>query len=428
MISKKFYIETYGCAFNQADSEIIAGQLQEIGLDRTQSIEDADYIVINTCGVKEVTESKIIYRLTQLNKLNKKLIIAGCLPRINFKRVKNAAPNAEIIIGPRAITKLKELILNTSDREKIIIKNYNESKVGLHRVSFNFPTYIVPINEGCLGNCAYCAVKFARGTLFSFDPQMIYEEVYYAVQKGFKDIWITSQDCGSYGYDINTNLANLMNALIKIDGQFRMRIGMFNVDTVLPFINDLLEVYKNNKIYNFVHIPVQSGSNTILKSMKRKYTAEEWLDIAKKFKSNINRITLSTDIIVGFPGETDEDFEETIRLIEEIRPDITNISKYGDRPNTLASKMKNKVDTNIKKKRSTYLAEIVRKITLKNNQKWIDWEGDGIVAEIAPKGGFVIRNNWYKNIIVQDNLRLGKIIKVRILDATPTYLKGQIIK
>ncbi len=425
---KKFYIETYGCAFNQADSEIIAGQLTNLGLTETSIINDADFVIINTCGVKEVTESKIIHRLSRLNKMNKKLIIAGCLPRINFERVKRSAPNAQIIIGPRSISELKTLISKQSEEQLVSIKIHKESKVGVSRVIHRFPTYIVPINEGCLGNCAYCAVKFARGSLHSFDPNEIYAEVYKAIQQEYKDIWITSQDCASYGYDINTNLAKLIEKLTEINGIYRMRIGMFNVDTALPFINELIEVFKHEKIYKFVHIPVQSGSNRILKAMLRKYTSEKWLEIAQRFRTHINNITISTDIIVGFPGETEEDFEQTIKLIEKIKPDITNISKYGDRPKTLASKMKNKVETSIKKRRSTELSRIVKEITLQNNEKWIDWVGMGLVAEIAPKGGYVIRNDWYKNIIVHDSLHLGSFVKVRITDATPTYLVGKITK
>ena len=219
----------------------------------------------------------------------------------------------------------------------------------------------IVISSGCLNACSYCATKLAKGTVKSYPIDCIVNAVKYAAEHGAKKILLTATDTSVYGFDIGTNLAELLKEVVKIKGDFKIRVGMMNPQHIKPFLNELVEVYKNPKIIKFVHIPVQAGSNRVLKDMRRGYTVEEFKEIVKKFRKEIPNITISTDIICGFPTETEEDFEKTIELVKEIKPEVVNISKFYPRPNTEAKKMK-QLPTSVIKERSRKLSEVYQKI------------------------------------------------------------------
>ena len=217
------------------------------------------------------------------------------------------------------------------------------------------------------------------------------------------------------------------NMIDQIDGEHRFRLGMFNPNLVLDSIDELVQVMKSDHFFKFFHIPLQSGSDTILQAMGRKYVVKEWVQIVDTVRQNINNPTIATDIIVGFPGETEHDFDLTMDLISKVRPPVVNISKYGDRPGTLASRAKNKVDTSAKKDRSRRLTKLVNEILEENNKSWIGWTGPAIVTEIGSRGGFMCRNSSYKPIILDDIIELGTTVSIRIIDAERTHLFGEII-
>lgn len=424
-----FYLETFGCSLNSADSDIIVGTLARINGNRVESIDAADIIIMNTCGVKEPTEDRIISKLEQLSSGKTPVIVAGCLPKISFARIETALPDYAAIIGPQSIQSLSEVVPRVLKGEVGIVHldSIGESKLAWFEGPPNSVICTIPICEGCLGNCTYCAVKFARGAVKSYSKRDIFDTVERCVHSGYKEIRITSQDLGTYGVDIDSNLVEMTTMIDKIDGEHRFRLGMFNPNLVVDSISELIQVMKSDHFFKFFHIPLQSGSNTILQAMGRKYTVEEWEQIIGTVKQTFSDSTIATDIIVGFPGETDQDFELTMDLISKVRPPVVNISKYGDRPGTEASKAKNKVDTAAKKDRSRRLTKLVNEILEENNKYWIGWTGSVIVTKKGSRGGLMCRNPSYKPIIISDDIKLGETVSIRIVDAERTFLLGEII-
>lgn len=427
---KNFYIETYGCTSNKADSQFIAGILSKAGYNLVENKEQADFLIINTCAVKSVTEEKIISKLKKYSNLNKKVIVAGCLTRVNFERIKNSIPNFSAIMDPYSIHKILDVVNRIEKEESNIIEISNNpiEKVSLPRLTFSKVIDIIKISEGCLSNCTFCATKLARGKLFSYRPEMIREAIKKSLQEGFKEFYLTSEDCSAYGRDLKINLADLLNSIVKIDGKFYVRVGMMNPLHFKKFeLENLIEVFKNEKIFKFLHLCVQSGSNKVLKDMKRGYTVENFLYYVEKFRKEIPEITLSTDVIVGYPSESEKDFEKTIKLIKKVKPNIVNISKFAKRPNTEAFRLKS-LSSKIVKMRSKKLTKIVKKISLKENKKWLGWKGEVLVDEIGKyKNTFISRNYCYKPIVIEseENL-LGKFLNVEIIDYKESYLIGKI--
>jgi MiaB/RimO family radical SAM methylthiotransferase len=217
-----------------------------------------------------------------------------------------------------------------------------------------------------------------------------------------------------------------MRSISRIEGTHKYRLGMFNPDIVMSSIDDLLEAMDNNHFFKFFHIPLQTGSDRLLKAMKRRYTISEWKSVVEKVRKRFKDATIATDIIVGFPGETETDFEQTLELIRRVKPSVTNISKYGDRPNTLASKSKEKVETSLKKQRSRVLTKLVDEILVQSNSKWIGWSGLVIITEKGSKGGMIGRNESYKTVIVHENLSPGTIVNVEITKSERTHLIGEV--
>ncbi len=288
---------------------------------------------------------------------------------------------------------------------------------------------ITEIASGCLGACAYCIVKFARGNLKSRKIEEILKEIENSLKDGCKEIWITSQDCGCYGLDIQMNLADLLRQIVEINGDFKIRVGMMNPNHMKPILGELIEIYKNPKIYKSIHIPVQSGSDKILKSMRRGYKVKNFEKIVKEFRKIFPNITLSTDIIVGFPSEKESDFKETIEMIKRVRPDIVNISKFAPRPRTKAKRMK-QLDNMVIKKRSKRLADLVRKIGMEKNKEWLSKECEILVTEKGKrKNQLMGRNEYYKPVIFEGKKNvMGKFLKVKITNFGLTHLNAETIR
>ncbi|TFG32525.1 tRNA (N(6)-L-threonylcarbamoyladenosine(37)-C(2))-methylthiotransferase [Candidatus Thorarchaeota archaeon] len=424
-----FYLETYGCSLNSADSDVIVGTLANMDGTRVQSIDSANLIILNTCGVKEPTEDRIISRLEKLSTENIPVIVAGCLPKISLTRIEKAIPDFAAIIGPQSIESLIDVVPRVLKGEVGIVHldSNDVSKLNWLEGPPNSVICTIPICEGCLGSCTYCAVRFARGSVRSHSKRDIFDTIEKCVRSGYREIRITSQDLGTYGTDIDSNLVDLVAMIDKIDGQHKFRLGMFNPNLVIDSIGELVRVMKSDHFFKFFHIPLQSGSDTILSSMQRKYTVLEWEQIVNVVRGTFNDSTIATDIIVGFPGETEQDFELTMDLIAKVRPPVVNISKYGDRPGTVASKAENKVDTSAKKNRSRRLTKLVNEILEENNKSWIGWTGEVIITEKGSRGGLMSRNSSYKPIIVNDDFELGDTVSIRIIEAERTHLFGETI-
>jgi MiaB-like tRNA modifying enzyme len=419
MKNNKIYSEVYGCSANVADYEIALGLLKKAGFELVNNKEESNLNIIFTCTVKQPSTNRMIHKIRELTKLNKPLIVAGCMPKTDYKIIEKINPKASML-GPDSIEKIVNVACATIEGKKIVfLKNLRKPKLCLPRVRKNSVIGIVPISTGCLSNCSYCSVKFARGKLFSYPVKMIVEEANQAINNGCRELYITSQDNGCYGKDINSSLPELLNKICEVEGKFFIRVGMVNPLHIKQILNELIDVYRNEKIFKFLHLPVESGSDNILELMNRGYKVKDFISIVEKFRKKFPLLTLSTDVIVGFPEETERDFNKTLELIEKTKPDIVNISKFGSRPRTEAAKMR-QLDRKIINKRSIILTKLVKKTCFENNKKWLGWEGDCLVDEKGIKENtWIGRNFAYKPIVIRSKKNLlGKFISVKITNAT----------
>lgn len=426
---EKIYLENYGCSANTHDLEIILGYLSNYGYIIENIPEKSDVIIINTCGVKKPTEDRIINRLKTLGKLNIPIIIAGCLPKINLPAIKASIPNYAAILDPYSVDNIiqaLDYIKKGYYGAKFFAKK-TPIKVSLPEKRINNLIKIVPISEGCLGDCAYCCTRFARGRLFSFPIENITEEVNRAISEGVTEIWITGQDTGSYGKDIGLRLTDLLTDLIEIKEDFRIRLGMMNPNYAKEMIEELVSIYQNKKIYKFLHVPIQSGSDRVLELMNRQYEVLEVEEIIKRFRKSFSDMTIATDVIVGFPTESEVDFNRTIEFVNKARPDIVNISKFAARPKTIAGKLP-QIPNNIIKERSKRLSNLCSKISSHVNSEYLDSIQIVYINKELKKGHFEGRLQNYKKVLINQEMNLlGKKVHAKIENATDRYLEARVI-
>jgi len=418
----KIWVEAYGCSASFADSEMISGLIVNGGHTLAQSSSDSDLNLVVTCSVKDSTANKMVHSIKSLK--SKPLVIAGCLAKAEKESVEKFSEKASLL-GPNSLSKTLEVINSTLDgKKKVALDDVDLSKVGLPKIRLNPAIGIVEIANGCMSECAFCQTKIAKGDLTSYRIGDIVRQVKREIADGCKEVWLTSTDNGCYGFDIDEDLSTLVNSVCDIPEDFKIRVGMMN-PMYMPRIRDgLLESFENDKVFKFLHIPVQSGSDKVLNGMKRGHTAETFRNTTKKFKTKFPQFTISTDIIVGFPTETEEDFQKTVDLLLETKPDIVNLSKYSQRPGTEAAEW-DQIEVSEVRRRSKIISDLIEKTCLENNRNWIGWKGKVLFDEIsdeAVKG----RNFAYKPIFVKDRVKIGECHDVEITDATTHSLLGKI--
>jgi len=426
----KVYAESYGCSANKFDFELMLGQLGAAGYRLADSPRMADAVIVNTCGVKKPTEDRVVERLRRLSRLGKPLIVAGCLPKINLEAVQKAAPDFAAVLDPRSVHNIVSAVRSAQrgEKNKVFFSERPLAKLEQPKVRLNPVTEIVAISEGCVGSCSFCCVRFARGTLSSFPREMIVERIRQAVCQGVKEVWITSQDNGAYGMDIGTSLDELLEECCRVEGKFMIRVGMMNPSHVLRMLPELIRSFKNEKIFKFLHLPVQSGDDEVLGKMNRMYTADEFKGTIRTFRQEIPEITISTDIICGFPSESPRSFKKTLDLVEETKPDIVNISKFFPRPNTPAENME-LIDASTVRNRSRRLAKLARRTSLNRNRRWLGWEGEVLIDEKGRGSSWIGRNFAYKPIVIRSRKNMmGRVLQVKVAEASSTYLEAEIIE
>ena len=417
----KIWVEAYGCSASFADSEMISGLILNGGHTLAKDISDSDLNLIVTCSVKDATANKMVNRIKRLK--SKPLIIAGCLPKAEKSTVEKFGPHASLL-GPNSIGKTLDVINSTlSGKKRIELEDSDMVKVGLPKVRLNPVVGIVEIASGCMSECTFCQTKLSKGDVRSYRIGDIVRQVKYDVDNGCKEVWLSSTDNGCYGFDIGTDLPRLISTVGEIERDFMIRVGMMN-PMYMPRIRDgLLRSFENTRVFKFLHIPVQSGSNRVLKEMKRGHTSQVYRDANDKFRKKFGRFTISTDIIVGFPSENNENFEETVDLIKETRPDVINLSRYSARPGTNAAKM-TQLNVSEVKRRSKVVYELAKNIVNERNVEWIGWRGEVLFDE-SSDGVIKGRNFAYKPVVVDEDVKLGQKIKVEIIKATPYGLYGK---
>lgn len=412
-------IETYGCSMNQGASEKIAGLLTGAGYSIRK---DARILIINTCTVKTPTERKIRKRLSSLKGAGKRIIICGCLPLANPEIVEDYPEHS--FLGTN-IEDVVEAVEKAHDGKRIVKIEKGRFPLNGPCIRKNPVVAIVPISEGCLGSCSYCIVKRARGDLKSYPPESIADEIKSAVSSGAKEVWLTSQDCGAYGSDIGSSLPELLEKVCGIEGEFMVRAGMMNPNHAKKNLEELIDAYKHEKIYKFLHVPVQSGDDEVLKDMNRHYSVADFIAVIDAFRKDIPGITISTDVIVGYPTEDEDAFKKTTALLKRTRPDVLNISRFWPRPRTPAERLR-QLPGRVTNQRSRIVASLFKGIAAERNGRWVGWEGRVLVSERGKKGTFAARNQAYKTIILRSRKGLlGEFVNARVTKSHGFYLEGE---
>lgn len=415
----KVYVETYGCTANRSDESLLRGLLQQDHHDIVESIHAADILILLTCTVIGTTEQRMLSRLKVFQKENKRVIVAGCMPSVQPDLIKSVVPNAYLL--PSQYTQYINDIINGKKPE------FTETNKTLLPKSYTGVIAPISIAEGCMLSCSYCITHLAKGRLRSFPIEDIVADVRSALMQGCKEIQLTAQDTASYGLDTGENLGDLLTRVCAVNEEFRVRIGMMNPLTLKKHIDQILAAYAQPKIYTFLHLPIQSGDNDILTKMKRDYTVKDFIALVNRFRTLYPAGTLSTDIIIGFPTETEEQFHKTIDVLQKIQPDITNITRYSARPHTPAKTMNGRIPTHVVKKRSIVLSEICSNISKEKNQDLIGETYHVLVTEHGKKNTVTGRAENYKQVVVKESIPIGDVVHVEIIEAAPTHLVGKLI-
>ena len=410
---KSVYVEGHGCSLNLGATEKIRALLAK-KFSLVASPEKADFIVLNTCAVKTPTENSMLRRIETLGGIAKEnksaLVVCGCLPLVSRDKVLAAFPEAKLF-G-----------VELSEIAGFFGLPLPESDLSVENVRSNALIAIIPIATGCLGSCAYCCVKNARGQLKSYPVRAVKQAFVKAVETA-KEVWLTANDTGCYGLDIGSTLPALLESLLSVKGNYRVRLGMMNPWHAKKFFPALLELMEDKRVYKFLHLPVQSGSDNVLALMERHYTVQEFKSLVGLARERFPDITISTDLIAGFPGETKADFLESVKLLEELRFDIVNVSRFGFRPGTKALELGGRVPGAEVKRRTKILSLKARVIGLERNKRFVGSEQRILVTGRGVKGGFVGRTLAYKPVVVEHALP-GSYLKVRVVEASQSHLIG----
>ena len=438
---KKVYIETLGCQMNKSDTERILGMLSNLNYEATNNEKDADLLIINTCNIRQLSADKAYSQLGYWKNLKKnnpniKICMCGCVAQQDKELVRKRAPYVDLVFGTLNIPALPDLIKRIETGEQLVciektpILRDKEDSAIIRAKSLNA---WIPIIDGCDYFCTYCVVPYVRGRQRSRDWNAIINEAKDAAKQGFKEITLLGQTVDSYGRDQSNpdiNLANLLKELSKIDEILRIRfLTSYPTDISDELIDTVASIEKVSECF---HIPMQSGSNEVLKNMKRRYTREEYLDICNKIRTRVDNVTITSDFIVGFPGETQEQFEETLSIIDEAQLDYSNTAAYSPRKQTPAATWKDKfIPDEIKKERLRILNNKVKASSKISNEKYLGKTLEVLVEEHKKENAENImtgrtRNNKVIHFPGSSDMT-GTLVNVKMNEALDWCLKGEII-
>ena len=426
----KYFIVTYGCQMNKSDSERIASALNKIGYKPASRIDEADLIVVNMCSVRQSAVDRVYGLNTQFQKLkkrNKKLktALCGCISKRDEKKFEKYF---DYILSIKTLNHWKEFLREEKcfyyppSRDSNFCEKFTNQYLKLEPVYSDKFSVFIPISVGCNNFCTFCVVPYARGPEINRNHKEIIKEAETAIENGAKEIWLLGQNVNSYRSG-SINFAKLLKLVNEIPGNFWIR---FTSPHPKDFSDELIEAIKScGKVTNYLNLPVQAGDNEILKKMNRPYTVEHYKKLVKKIRNKIPDICLSTDVIVGFPGETKKQFENTCKLFKEIKFDMAYIAQYSPRPGTAAEKMGDNVSKKEKERRAKIINEILKKTALENNKKYIGKTVE-VLVEKAEKGFLIGKTRSYKTVKFKGAKNLvGKFSKAEITDASPWGLKGE---
>lgn len=446
----RVHIKTYGCQMNERDSEAVGAMLRKRGYSLVENEQEADIVLLNTCSVRDQAEQKAIGKAGHLNKRkrrNQKFVVGimGCMAQNRGQDLLDSLPDLDLIVGTQKFHQIPDHLDNIihslqaqGPRPTTVIdieeEKDSQNTIRNHLHDQKKATAFVSIMQGCNMNCTFCIVPTTRGAERARPMEAILEEIQELAAEGVKEVTLLGQTVNSYGLrefpfkDSKSPFVQLIEAIQNISGIERIR---FTSPHPKGFKQDLIEAYTYlPKLCPYIHLPLQSGSDRILKLMRRPYTAKSYTGIVEALRQAVPDMYLSTDVIVGFPGETDEDFEETRRLFDALRFDMAYIFKYSIRSGTPAATMPDQVPQEIKEKRNQALLDILEKHSLTRNQSLLGTVQEILVEAPAKRGEnlYMGRNPGNRKVIFTASERLvGELVKVRITDATVSSLKGELV-
>ena len=438
IMQEKYHIVTYGCQMNVHESEKIAGILRGMGYTETQTKEDADIIVFNTCCIRENAENHAFGNIGALKKLKKQkpgllIAVGGCMTQEKGKTdvLKKKFPFIDIMFGTLNLEDLEKLIIRKKNQKKKVIEiREKEGDIveftGAYRTSY--PNAWVNIMYGCNNFCSYCIVPYVRGRERSRKPENIVNEVKKLVAEGYKEITLLGQNVNSYGTDgkVGVTFAQLLDQVASIEGDFRLR---FMTSHPKDFNEDVVKVMqKHRKICRLVHLPVQSGSNAVLQAMNRRYTREKYLAEIKMLRSYFPEAEVTTDIIVGFPGETEADYLQTESLVKEVDYASAFTFVYSKRQGTKAAEMPDQIPEEVQKDRIMRLVELVNSLTRKKSEKYVGKRVEILCEDYDEKKGLYLGRDEFGRMgyFKSDEDVIGKFVMLRVTHANGISLFGEI--
>lgn len=434
----KYYIHTYGCQMNVHDSEKIAGILQELDYCECNDVADADVVVFNTCCIRETAEKKIYGHIGQLKKIKRSkpnmiVVVCGCMSQQDgvAQSIRQSYPFVDIVLGTSNLGELKQAVIDARNKKKYCntqFTTYNEEDFCQARTSY--PNAWVNINYGCNNFCTYCIVPYVRGRERSRLPQDVVAEVINLLQEGYKEITLLGQNVNSYGHDLegNVTFANLLDSICQLPGKFRLRFMTSHPKDLSDEVIDA--VARNKNVCNNIHLPVQSGSTEILRRMNRRYTREDYLKLIEKIRAKLPDVGITTDIMVGFPGETEQDFQDTLSLVQQAEYSSAFCFVYSRRKGTPAYSMENQIPYDEKRRRITKLLACQNEVTKKISKTMV-----GNVYEVLVEG----ENFHYADTMCGrtesgrlvnfkcDKSLVGKFVNVKIDRASSATLWGSVV-
>ncbi|XP_028157522.1 threonylcarbamoyladenosine tRNA methylthiotransferase-like [Ostrinia furnacalis] len=429
--TQTIYVKTWGCAHNNSDSEYMAGLLAAHGYKLTEDKWQAQLWLLNSCTVKSPSEDHFKNEVELGQSRGVHVVVAGCVPQ--------GAPRSSYlarlsVVGVHQIDRIVEIVEETLKGHTVRLFGQRKTEEGrkaggasllLPKVRKNPLIEIIPINTGCLNQCTYCKTKHARGELGSYPPEEIVERARQSFKEGVVEIWLTSEDTGTYGRDIGTSLPELLWKLVEVIPEgCRLRLGMTNPPYILEHLAEVAKIMHHPRVYKFLHVPVQSGSDQVLADMKREYSRADFEHVVEFLRTHVPGMTIATDIICGFPTETERDFEDTLRLCDKYRFPSLFINQFFPRPGTPAAKM-TRVPGQEVKKRTKQLSELFRSYEPYGHK--VGETQEVLVTDVShDKNYFVAHNEFYEQVLVpKEDKYMGKMVTVKITDATKFSMMGQ---
>lgn len=431
--NKKVYIETYGCQMNLADSEIISGLMNTRGYNITSEIEDADIILLNTCSVREHAEERVIQRIKTLSKLKSKrpfiLGVIGCMAERLKEELFEIDYEIDLVLGPDNYRKLPEYINNIEEQKKICDTQLSEIETYSDIIPSRDSTVTawLPIMRGCDNYCSYCIVPFTRGKERSRSFNSIIDEAKYLIDKNYKEIYLLGQNVNSY-FDSDKDFSDLLSSVANLNENIRIRFMTSHPKDLSDKL--IFTIKEHPNICKYIHLPFQSGSDRILKLMNRNYTKKDYLNLIDRIKNNIPDVSLSTDIIVGFPTETEQDFLDTLDIVNKVKFDSAFTFKYSPREGTIAYNFDDDISDEIKGERLKRLIDIQQQISFESNNKLIGTIQTALIESYSKKSEKEFQGRLDNNkvtVFPGNGNFIGDLVNVKITKATSATLIGELI-